>query len=208
MTTYYLYVKTHTVTGLKYLGQTRSKDPHAYAGSGYYWGKHLKKHGKFYNTEILKECASKTELTHWGTYYSELWDVVNSTDDAGNKLWANLKPETGEGGWYLWGDKNPQKRPEAREKVSKSLKKFFSENPKTEKQKKQHSDWNKEYWTDERKKSHPVEHSINTVSVTDLQGNSKRIPKQDYDSMDRSLPIQEWLYVSVSSKEAKRRKHP
>lgn len=90
--TIYLYVKTHRITGLKYLGQTTAKDPHKYSGSGTYWKLHLEKHGYLYNTEILKECHSKDEIKNWGTYYSNLWNVVDSKD------WANLKPESGDGG--------------------------------------------------------------------------------------------------------------
>ena len=91
MSIYYLYVKTHLVTGLKYLGQTRSKDPHKYPGSGTYWKSHLKLHGKHYDTTILKECLSHDELVHWGTHYSQLWNVVDSDE------WANLMNETGDG---------------------------------------------------------------------------------------------------------------
>ncbi len=90
--TIYLYVKTHKITGLKYLGQTRAKDPHKYTGSGVYWKLHLDKHGVDYTTEILRECQSKEELKEWGIYYSNLWDVVESDD------WANLKVEQGDGG--------------------------------------------------------------------------------------------------------------
>lgn len=199
--TYYLYVKTHSVTGLKYLGQTRSKDPHRYPGSGKYWSNHLKKHGKSYTTEILKECATVDELSHWGHYYSNLWNVTGSDE------WANLKPESGAGGWYLVEELNPQKRPEVREKTSIGMKKFLADHPKTDEQKKRHSEWNKEYWTEQRKQSHPTEHSINTVSVTDLLGNSKRIPKEIYDMVDKNLPPSQQEYVSVSSKEGKRRRN-
>jgi hypothetical protein len=90
--TIYLYVKTHNKTGLKYLGKTTSKDPHKYKGSGTYWLSHIKKHGYDVSTEIIKETFSKDEITHWGVYYSDLWDVVESNS------WANLKPETGDGG--------------------------------------------------------------------------------------------------------------
>jgi hypothetical protein len=90
--TIYLYVKTHSKTGLKYLGQTSSNDPHKYPGSGMYWKSHLKKHGLDYTTEILKECQTKTELKEWGIYYSKLWNVVESKD------WANLTEESGLGG--------------------------------------------------------------------------------------------------------------
>lgn len=88
----YLYKKTHNVTGLKYLGKTKSKDPHKYLGSGKYWSDHLKVHGKDYTTEILKECSSIEELREWGIYYSQLWDVVLSNE------WANLTIEDGSGG--------------------------------------------------------------------------------------------------------------
>jgi transposase len=90
--TIYLYVKTHNKTGLKYLGQTSSKDPHKYSGSGVYWKLHLEKHGYDYTTEILKECKSKEEIRNLGTYYSNLWNILESDE------WANLKIEQGDGG--------------------------------------------------------------------------------------------------------------
>lgn len=92
MTIYTLYVKTHNKTGLKYLGYTNSKNPHKYKGSGKYWTLHLKKHGDDFKTEILHECQNKTEIASLGIHYSNLWNIVES-----NK-WANLKPETGDGG--------------------------------------------------------------------------------------------------------------
>lgn len=93
----YLYIKTHNKTGLKYLGKTVQKDPHKYPGSGKFWINHLTKHGYDYTTEILKECQSNEELQKWGLYYSELFDVVNAKDGTGKKIWANLKPEYGDG---------------------------------------------------------------------------------------------------------------
>ena len=88
----YLYKKTHNVTGLKYLGKTTLSDPHKYSGSGKYWLRHLKIHGFDYTTEILKECVTKEEITYWGLHYSTLWNIVDSDE------WANLKPESGDGG--------------------------------------------------------------------------------------------------------------
>ena len=85
----YLYVKTHTETGLKYLGQTSSIDPHRYTGSGTYWKRHLRVHGFNYTTEILRECQTRDEVKEWGLYYSRLWNVAESID------WANLKEEGG-----------------------------------------------------------------------------------------------------------------
>ena len=92
--TIYLYVKTHNVTGLRYLGQTSQQDPHKYPGSGTRWRNHLRVHGYNFSTEILKECANKAELKQWGIYYSTLWNVVK---DSG---WANLKPEEADGGHH------------------------------------------------------------------------------------------------------------
>lgn len=89
---YYLYVKTHQVTGLKYLGQTK-QDPFKYKGSGTYWKLHIKKHGDHVSTEILKECETQEDLIQWSEYYSDLWSVGSSDS------WANLMPENGKGGW-------------------------------------------------------------------------------------------------------------
>ena len=91
MTTYYLYKKIHKTTNIKYLGFTR-KNPYKYKGSGIRWIAHLKKHGNDVNTEILFETSDRNEIQIQGEYYSKLWNVVDSSE------WANLKPETGEGG--------------------------------------------------------------------------------------------------------------
>jgi hypothetical protein len=80
--------------------------------------------------------------------------------------------------------------------------------------KKQHSKFNKMYWTPERRKAHGLKTKGNkggavskgTVNVMNLNGHSFRISKTIYDSMDRSGDINTWEYVSVSSKEARRRK--
>ena len=98
-----LYVKTHNVTGLKYLGQTSKSDPHKYTGSGKYWLKHLKKHGKNWTTEILCEAKNKQTVNEMGIYYSKLWNVVESNE------WANLKPESGDGA--ASGIYNPMRNP-------------------------------------------------------------------------------------------------
>lgn len=89
--TIYLYVKTHTITGLKYLGKTTKRDPHAYHGSGADWKTHLKEYGAYYITEIIRECQNNKELSYWGRYYSNLWNVAESP------IWANRIPETGGG---------------------------------------------------------------------------------------------------------------
>jgi general stress protein YciG len=93
MTTYYLYVKTHSTTGLKYLGQTRAANPHKYPGSGKRWKHHLKKHGKNISTKILLVTEDKEELKETGVFFSKLWNIVESNE------WANLKDEEGDGGF-------------------------------------------------------------------------------------------------------------
>lgn len=107
--TIYLYVKTHNKTGLKYLGKTISNDPYLYQGSGTVWKRHIKKHGYDVTTEILLETDNPEELKEAGIYYSNLWNIVESKD------FANLIPETGNGGAMPWSI-------ESRQKVSKTLK--------------------------------------------------------------------------------------
>lgn len=92
MTIYYLMVKTHRITGLKYLCQTKRSDPYKYTGSGKYWKRHIKVHGNHIDTQILRECQTKEELSELGRHYSNLYNIVESSE------WANLKPETGQGG--------------------------------------------------------------------------------------------------------------
>ena len=114
MKKYTLYVKTHSLTGLKYLGQTSKTDPHKYTGSGKYWLKHVKKHGSNYSTEILYESEFKNQIDIMGIYYSELWNVVDSNE------WANLKPESGDGA--ATGIHNPMRNPLILEKQQTILK--------------------------------------------------------------------------------------
>lgn len=123
---YYLYVKTHKKTGLKYLGHTR-QNPFTYHGSGKKWVSHLEEHGYEYDTEILLESQDITEIASLGRKLSAAWDIVDSD------LWANKIPETcgGYGNFgnisdearmrlseRMRGDKNIAKHPTFREKHS------------------------------------------------------------------------------------------
>lgn len=96
MSIYTLYVKTHRKTGLRYLGQT-SKDPFSYCGSGIDWKKHLREHGKDFDTIILYQSSNKQDINDQGRFYSTYYNVVNAVDDYGNKIWANRILETGGG---------------------------------------------------------------------------------------------------------------
>ena len=87
----YLYVKTHNVTGLKYLGKTTAKDPHKYRGSSKYWQDHLKIHGVDYTTTLLLATDDKEAIKETGLFFSNIWNVVKSKD------WANFQEEKGDG---------------------------------------------------------------------------------------------------------------
>jgi hypothetical protein len=90
---YYLYIKTHNITGLKYLGYTSAKDPYKYKGSGKFWSLHIKKHGYDVTTIILLASPDKKEIKVTGEFFSKLFNVVSSSE------WANMKLETCDGGW-------------------------------------------------------------------------------------------------------------
>jgi len=87
----YLYIKTHKITGLKYLGKT-IKDPFKYKGSGTRWVSHLNKHGNNVTTEIIGTFANNEDLKNFSIPLSEKLDIINSDK------WANLKLESGDGG--------------------------------------------------------------------------------------------------------------
>jgi hypothetical protein len=89
MRTYFLYVKTHKKTKLKYLGITQSKNPHKYWGSGIKWVAHLRKHGALFTTRILLKTTSRKKLIAACEKASSKWDVARSRE------WANLCLENG-----------------------------------------------------------------------------------------------------------------
>lgn len=88
---YYLYIKQHNVTGLKYLGYTSNKDPYKYKGSGTYWKRHIKNHGYCVTTTILLATEDKKDIKATGVFFSKLFNIVKS------KEWANLDIEEGQG---------------------------------------------------------------------------------------------------------------
>ena len=90
----YLYIK-QSPKGLLYLGKT-VQDPYKYEGSGLRWQNHLKSHNikpSDLQTWILHETTSEQEIKELGLYYSNLFNVVKSDQ------WANMKEDTGEGGF-------------------------------------------------------------------------------------------------------------
>jgi len=87
---YYLYVKTHNKTGLKYLGQT-IRNPFKYKGSGKRWQNHINFHGYDVITSILLITEIKQEMIDTAIFFSNLFNIVKSNE------WANIVAETGNG---------------------------------------------------------------------------------------------------------------
>jgi hypothetical protein len=109
----WLYIKQHTITGLKYFGKTTRPDPYKYSGSGKIWKAHLAKHGKS-NVETIW-CELFTDIHSLVSYalkFSEDNDIVIS------KQWANLVIEDG----LYGGSLGRERPPEVREKISNSSK--------------------------------------------------------------------------------------
>lgn len=89
---FYLYVKQHKTTGLKYFGMTATKDPYVYIGSGKYWRRHLKIHGRDIDTINVWEFNSIELCEKFALDFSSKHKIVESTE------WANLRPENGRDG--------------------------------------------------------------------------------------------------------------
>jgi hypothetical protein len=84
----WLYVKRHSLTGLKYFGKTISADPYIYNGSGKVWMRHIGKHGKEHiDTVWVCKFDNKIEITEFALAFSEIFDIVNLPE------WANISPE-------------------------------------------------------------------------------------------------------------------
>ncbi len=94
-----LYIKQHSITGLKYFGKTK-QDPYKYIGSGTRWLNHINKHGKefvetlwvsnpYTDAKLIKEDALKFSIEN---------NIVISNE------WANLRPENGLEGGYNSGN--------------------------------------------------------------------------------------------------------
>ena len=74
--TYKLMIKTHNLTGLKYLCITKRANWQDYLGSGTRWNRHLKKHGNDISTELLFESDDYSTFVEVCYYYSDLFDVA------------------------------------------------------------------------------------------------------------------------------------
>jgi hypothetical protein len=145
----YLYIKEHSITGLRYFGKTGRKDVNKYLGSGLVWTKHIKKHGKEHVKTIWvsEPFTDESRLVEFATFMSEELDIVKS-----NK-WANLVVENGiQGGAIRNGavlseeSKDKIRKKAVGRKASKETKLKMSSShkgrPQTEKQKQTMRDYN------------------------------------------------------------------
>lgn len=90
MSIIYLYIKQHSITGLKYFGKTKFKNPFKYLGSGKYWTRHISKHGKEYiKTLEIYGFDDYESCSEFALKFSTENNIVYSDD------WANLKLENG-----------------------------------------------------------------------------------------------------------------
>jgi hypothetical protein len=109
----YLYIKKHSITGMMYFGKTSKKDPYLYNGSGKLWKRHIEKHGKEHveTVWVSKAFDDKSDLIEFATFFSEEFDIVNSSK------WANLIIENGVDGWTP----GVKKSAETRKKMSEAV---------------------------------------------------------------------------------------
>jgi hypothetical protein len=129
----YLYIKQHSITGLKYFGKT-IKDPYTYNGSGKYWCNHIKVHGKEHIVTLwVSEPYTDTSIAEFALKFSAENDIVNS------KKWANMMPENGlDGGSVKHTDETKSKMSEA--KKGKSFSEEHKANISAAKKGKMHTD--------------------------------------------------------------------
>ncbi len=85
-----LLVMTHNVTGMKYFCKTtRLKNLHWYKGSGLYWKRHMKVHGRDITSGVLGVYFDKDRCVSAALKFSEENNIV------AGKGWANFIAENG-----------------------------------------------------------------------------------------------------------------
>lgn len=201
---YYLYIKTHNITGLKYLGQTKKTDPWKYLGSGTYWKRHLAKHGKDISTRIMLVTDSKEELKETGIFFSKLFNIVFSEE------WANLMYENGcsygnaqmlqlKEGKHNWRNSELQRNIQLK-RIANGTHNLLSKNRTGNTGRKRGSTNQK---TKERNlgTDNPFR---NNVPCVDINGKSCMISKDIY--YNQSGIKDTWKYVHTKSKEARSQK--
>lgn len=215
----YLYIKEHSLTGLKYLGKT-ANDPYKYSGSGKHWMRHIKKHGKEHikTLWVSEPFTNKDLLVEFATFMSQELNIVNSDK------WANLIVENGldgapkgvsnsgpfgiKNGMYgKTGENNPfsGKQHTIKQKLIWSEMRLGNKNP----------NYGGKAFTQEtllklRKPKPNKENykgSPGKMCCINKEGKSIQIDKQIYhDQKISGIEAKDWEYVNTNSKEAKNRK--
>ena len=85
----FLCVKIHNKTGLKYFCKTTKSDPYAYDGSGVYWRRHIKKHGRDITTQVIGYFKERNICERFALDFSRIHNIIESNE------WANLIYENG-----------------------------------------------------------------------------------------------------------------
>jgi hypothetical protein len=108
-----LYIKQHSLTGMRYFGKTIREDIYDYLGSGVKWWNHLNVYGKEYVETIWVSdwFENPIELQQFALAFSEIFDIVDSNE------WANLKEEDGLKG----GKMSPESQLKANKKIKETL---------------------------------------------------------------------------------------
>lgn len=109
----YLCIKQHLITGKLYFCKTTKSEKQMlkYKGSGRYWARHLKEHGKEY-IETIWFCLfyDKETIKEFALMCSEQWNIVKAVDEHNKKLWANERSENGlDGGAGSSGNRGANK---------------------------------------------------------------------------------------------------
>ena len=147
--TYRLMIKTHNKTGKKYLCMTSREDYDVYLGSGVYWLRHLKKHGKDIKTEVVYSDTDYSTFSEMCLHYSTLLNICISEE------YANLVPEIGYGNdsdnnnlvlWWKYATEENKRRVIL--KRNKSIKLYWNSLTKLERDERAQSigEGNKLYW--------------------------------------------------------------
>lgn len=150
-------IKRHKDTGLLYFCKTSTRDPLKYTGSGKYWKKHLRIHGKNVDTVWYQLFETKEDLVEFALFFSEFNNIVSDVDSCGKKIWANEIPENGLDGGGNKGVASPLKGiPTGRPSVWKG--KSRPEHSKTMKGRKQTSEHSQKISDALKKHTRTAEH--------------------------------------------------
>ncbi len=131
------YIKTHSVTKLKYFGTHRGEDSdlmecHRYKGSGKRWVNHINKHGyKDVYTQVVAQFQVEDldSIVKYGVDFSKSEQIVESSE------WANLIDENGmvpgSTGQVAWNKGLTKETSEMVKRYSETLSNTLKKNPRS-----------------------------------------------------------------------------